>query len=183
MKDSKYVWIIGLLTTFMLIIVPILLFVTREQKVEDDPWANVPVRVPPTDHTELMPGPYETGQEVTAACVACHEDAAHQVTETVHWTWEGDPVMLPGRDEPVTIGKANSLNNFCIGIQSNWPGCTRCHAGYGWEDADYAFDDPANVDCLVCHDQSGGYVKGTAGNPVEGVDLAAAAQSVGTPDA
>jgi octaheme c-type cytochrome (tetrathionate reductase family) len=81
----------------------------------------------------------------------------------------------------VTIGKKTSINNFCIGIQSNWAGCTSCHAGYGWDSADFDFTAEEKVDCLVCHDQSGGYVKGEAGLPMEGVDLLAAARSVGYP--
>jgi octaheme c-type cytochrome (tetrathionate reductase family) len=128
-----------------------------------------------------MPGPYETGPDVTRACLECHETAAHEVAQTVHWTWESEPVLLEGRDEPVTIGKKNSINNFCIGIQGNWTGCTRCHAGYGWEDANFDFEAEENVDCLVCHDQTGLYQKSNAGLPDSAVDLAAVAQSVGTP--
>ncbi|MEZ4581357.1 MAG: cytochrome c3 family protein [Caldilineaceae bacterium] len=48
-------------------------------------------------------------------------------------------------------------------------------------DANFDFSNGDNVDCLVCHDNSGGYAKGQAGNPVEGVDLLAVAQSVGAP--
>ena len=55
--------------------------------------------------------------------------------QSEHWLWENPPVSLPGRDEPVALGKKNSLNNFCTGIQGNEPQCTTCHAGYGWEDA------------------------------------------------
>ena len=44
------------------------------------------------------------------------------------------------------------INNFCIGITSNWPPCTACHAGYGWEDETFDFTRVANIDCLVCHD-------------------------------
>ena len=88
---------------------------------------------------------------------------------------------LPGRAEPVTIGKKNQINNFCIGIQSNWPSCTSCHAGYGWTDGSYDFSDSTKVDCLVCHDRSGTYVKTKGGLPAEGVDLLAAARSVGSP--
>ncbi len=181
MKNYKYIWVVGLIVTLIIVIAPIALFVSRQSEPSDDPWANVPQRVPHTDHTNLMEETYETGQEVTAACLECHEDAAHQVTQTVHWKWEGEPVQVNGRSELVTIGKKNQINNYCIGIQGNWPGCTRCHAGYGWENADFDFNNEANVDCLVCHDQSGGYVKSNAGLPSEGVDLTAAAQSVGTP--
>jgi len=178
---SKYIWIIGLVVTLALIIIPIILFIPRVTEAKQDPWNNVPIRPPDTDHTNLLPGPYTSGAEVTRVCLECHEDAATQVMETVHWTWESKPYQIEGRDEPVTIGKKNTLNNFCIGIQSNWPGCTSCHAGYGWVDQNFDFTQSENVDCLVCHESTGAYVKGTGGQPVEGVDLAAVAQSVGTP--
>jgi octaheme c-type cytochrome (tetrathionate reductase family) len=181
MKDFKYIWVVGLIVTILIIAVPIALVFSSEPGNTGDPWAVVPSRVPPTDHTDLIQGPLETGPDVTAECQRCHEEAAHEVTQTAHWTWESEPVMLPGRDEPVTVGKKNQLNNFCIGIQSNWSGCTRCHTGYGWEDADFDFEDESNVDCLVCHADMNTYSKAAKGLPAEGVDLMAAAQSVGTP--
>ena len=105
MKNFKYVWVVGLVVTFLLIVVPIFLFASPEAEAVDQPWSSVPQRPPQTDHSFLMEGPYETGQEVTEACLECHEDAGHEMVQTVHWKWEGDPVMLPDRDEPVTIGK------------------------------------------------------------------------------
>jgi octaheme c-type cytochrome (tetrathionate reductase family) len=181
-KNNKYAWLIVLVLTVLIIIVPLMAFLPREQGQLDDPWAGVPERLPHTDHTYLMEGPYETGQEVTQRCLECHEDEAFEFMQTVHWTWESDPVQLPGRDELVTIGKKNQINNFCIGIQGNWPGCTSCHAGYGWEDENFDFSNSENIDCLVCHDGSGTFVKGDSGVPLEGVDLVAVAQSVTSPN-
>jgi octaheme c-type cytochrome (tetrathionate reductase family) len=101
---------------------------------------------------------------------------------TAHWTWESKPIQLPGRDQPVTVGKKNQINNFCIGIQGNWQKCVSCHAGYGWEDENF-FDTATkeNVDCLVCHAEGGSYAKGDYGLPLEGIDLLDAAKSVGVP--
>jgi octaheme c-type cytochrome (tetrathionate reductase family) len=181
MKFSKYTWMIGLGATIALVAIPVLLFLPRPADAGDDPWDGMPQRPPAVDHSPLMTGPYETGSDVTRRCLECHEEAAFEVMDTVHWTWESAPVQIEGRPEPVAIGKKNVLNNFCIGIQSNWPGCTSCHAGYGWEDADFDFSNPEHIDCLVCHDNSGGYAKDTAGYPVEGVDLVSVAQSVGVP--
>lgn len=180
-KNHRFFWLAGLLATTITIAAPVILLLPGQARSQEDPWANVPVRAPHTDHSSLLKGPYETGSEVTQACLQCHQEAAHQVMQTVHWTWESRPYQLEGRPAPVTVGKKNSLNNFCLGIQSNWPKCTSCHAGYGWFDANFDFSNEENVDCLVCHDNSGGYVKGQGGLPVEGVDLAAAAQSVGAP--
>lgn len=182
MHRQRFVWIFGLLGTSFIVLGTVILLVIPNVQATDDPWEHVPVRAEHTDHSHLMTEPFETGEEVTQACLACHEDSAHQVMDTTHWTWQAPPVEVAWSDEPVSVGKANTLNNFCIGIQSNETGCTRCHAGYGWSDDDF-FETATeeNVDCLVCHDNSGGYVKGASGIPVEGVDLLAVAQSVSFP--
>src|SRR5574341_1285540 len=181
MRNFKYIWAVGLVVTALIIAVPIIVFASNQNGPHDDPWANVPRRTAHTDHTYLIGGPFESGQQVTQKCLECHPDAARQVMDTAHWTWLSDEVEVAWSDEPLATGKANLLNNFCIGVQSNWPGCTKCHAGYGWEDANFDFTDETAVDCLVCHDQTGTYAKTTAGLPAEGVDLLAVAQSVGTP--
>jgi octaheme c-type cytochrome (tetrathionate reductase family) len=181
MRDFKYIWVFGLTITILAVVVPIALVLSRPAEVTVDPWRRIEVRNNTVDHTSLMADSYETGSDVTRACLECHEDSAHQVTQTVHWTWQSEPVAVEGRDEPVAVGKANTLNNFCIGVQSNWAGCTRCHAGYGWQDAEFDFTQEEQVDCLVCHDQTGTYVKASAGLPAEGVDLTSVAQSVGVP--
>lgn len=181
MRSSKYIWLLGLGFTFIIVGGSILLFAQPATTQADDPWASVPTPPQHTDHTALIEGPFASGSEVTRTCLSCHEDAAQEVMGTSHWTWLGDPVQLEGRDEPVSIGKANLLNNFCIGIQSNWTGCTKCHAGYGWSDANFDFSNAENVDCLTCHEQTGTYVKASSGIPADGVDLVSVAQSVARP--
>lgn len=183
LKNFRFIWGLGLVVTGLIVIVPVVLAVVNEEEPpRDDPWAYVTDNPAPTDHTDLIRGEFTTGNEVTAECLRCHEDAAHEVMDTAHWTWESDPVYVESRDMLVSTGKANTINNFCIGIQGNWQGCSACHAGYGWTEATY-FETATetNVDCLVCHDQSGQYAKGTAGLPRDGVDLLLAAQSVGSP--
>lgn len=182
MRDFKYIWLVGLGVTLIIIGIPVYLFTLEPTATAADPWSYVPDRsAAPTDHTALLTGPFETGSDVTRACLTCHEDAGEQMLHTTHFTWLSEPVTVSWRDEPVQVGKANSLNNFCIGVQSNWTGCTRCHTGYGWSDANFDFTNVENVDCLACHDQTGTYVKAAAGQPAEGVDLVYVAQHVGTP--
>jgi len=132
-------------------------------------------------HADMLQGPFKTGQEVTEACLQCHDQQAKDFMKTVHWTWQ-EKQTIPGKGE-LSIGKINLLNNFCIALPANWPRCTSCHAGYGWKDAAFKFDDPQNVDCLVCHDTTGTYVKSPAGagNPDPKVDLVKVAQNVGKP--
>ena len=181
LRNFRFIWAVGMIVTGLIMVTPIVLFAFNDGHDAGDPWEFVAEGSEAIDHSALLQGPFETGSDVTRACLGCHEDAASDVMQTSHWLWRGEPVLLEGRDEPVSIGKANLLNNFCIGIQSNWQGCSRCHAGYGWEDASFDFTVESNVDCLVCHDQSGQYAKSTAGYPAEEVDLVLAAQSVGTP--
>ena len=181
MKEFRFIWVVGLLVTILIIAIPVLLFASSGDETNTDPWAGVQPTPAHTDHTALMPGPYATGPDVTAACLECHETAATEMMSTTHWTWESQPVQLPGRDSLVTVGKKNQINNFCIGIQGNWTGCTSCHAGYGWADASFDFQQQTAVDCLACHADTALYAKGKAGNPVEGIDLAAAAGSVRRP--
>lgn len=178
-------WIIGLIAIILLVVGPIVIFIGIRNSVQaanaDNAWAGVPTTVPHTDHSLLMTGPYETGSDVTEGCLECHAEAGEQMLQSEHWLWENPPVSLPGRDEPVALGKKNSLNNFCTGIQGNEPQCTTCHAGYGWEDETFDFTDETKIDCLVCHDQSGQYAKADSGYPAEASDLVLAAGSVGRP--
>ncbi|MCF7823296.1 MAG: tetrathionate reductase family octaheme c-type cytochrome [Candidatus Marinimicrobia bacterium] len=165
-----------------MIIIPILVAIPGKTPPVDDPHSKLSVVNPHVDHSSLMNDSLTTGQEVTRACLVCHPDAGNQVRHTSHYTWESDSVYSPDHDRMVTLGKKNAINNFCISIESNWPACTACHAGYGWKDAEYDFSKDENVDCLVCHDLSGGYKKSKEGLPEKGVDLLAAAKSVGSPN-
>ena len=154
-----------------------------DSRPADGAWEHVPVPERHTDHRPFFKAPFEDGPSVTRACLECHADDAREVMQTAHWNLLGEEVLVPGHDTPTRIGKRNLINNFCIGISSNWPGCTSCHIGYGFEDDTFDFSDPTRVDCLVCHDNSGQYQKKYqgAGHPDPGVDLLAAAKSVGRP--
>ncbi len=129
---------------------------------------------------------FTSGPAVTRACMECHSKAADEVMASKHWTWSfADP--RSGK----MLGKQNVLTSFSLGIQSNNPTCNACHVGYGWKDENFDFAAKENVDCLVCHDTTGSYRKGTgmAGHPpvagmalpegTKPVDLADVAQNVG----
>ena len=134
------------------------------------------------DHAAYFTKKFASPQEVTRACLECHPQAATDFMKTAHWQWVGPEEKIPGRPEPVRIGKRNLLNNFCLNIVGNWSACTKCHAGYGWDKADYDFAKKDNVDCLVCHDWSNTYVKGPAGLPEKGVDLLVAPRASAIPN-
>jgi len=132
------------------------------------------------DHEEYIEGPFETPQEVTATCLECHDDVADGIMKSQHWNWHSAKFAQVNGDS-ILIGKQNMINNFCVSVPSNWPRCTSCHIGYGWEDESFDFTDVENIDCLVCHEQTGTYTKTPtgAGMPAPDTDLVAVAQSVG----
>lgn len=184
MRDFKYIWLVGLGVTLLTIGIPLYYFTLNnaESVAVSDPWSYMPDRsVADVAHTDLVQGTFTTGSDVTRNCLTCHPSAGQEMLGTAHFTWLSDPVMVEGRDEPISTGKANLINNFCISIKSNWTGCTRCHTGYGWVDDNFDFTNVENIDCLACHDNTGTYVKAGAGQPAEGVDLLFVAQNVGTP--
>jgi octaheme c-type cytochrome (tetrathionate reductase family) len=181
MKIKPY-WILGLIGILAVILVPLIIFWPKAAAATKDPWAGLPQHPIHTSHADIIKGPFTTGQEVTKNCLTCHPDAAKDVMMTTHWTWESKPFTVPGRAEPVTIGKINQINNFCISAQGNQKSCMNCHVGYAWQEGtqNANLKESANVDCLMCHAQSG-YAKGSYGNPAATVDLLAAARSVAAP--
>ncbi len=115
------------------------------------------------DKFDELAGPFDTGPAVTHACLSCHTEAANQVRQSTHWTWE---FAHPQTGQ--MLGKRHVINSFCGTVASNEPRCTSCHVGYDWTDTR---DDPpvaqTQVDCLVCHDTTGEYKKfpTAAGHP------------------
>jgi octaheme c-type cytochrome (tetrathionate reductase family) len=117
--------------------------------------------------------------EGTSSCLMCHESEGQQMLNAGHFKWEGHTDRVVGI-EGQSVGKNNLINNFCVAVPTNEPRCTQCHAGYGYKDKNFDFSNPENVDCLVCHDQSGTYAKDMkkAGLPADSVDLEVVARSI-----
>ncbi len=134
---------------------------------------------PANSHKEFFSEPFSSGPEVTKACLKCHEEAAEEVMQTSHWTWLNEQVI---EGKLVKAGKKNTFNNYCTQIVANQASCTRCHAGYGYVDGSFDFSDRTKVDCLVCHDTTGTYLKSDPGGKVfKTVNLLRVAQNVGQP--
>ena len=135
------------------------------------------------DHTkfEILQQDFESPQAVTEACISCHTERHEEVMESSHWNWERVS-YVHGRGIKA-LGKKNVINNFCISSQSNEQACASCHIGFGMSDDTFDFENARNVDCMVCHDNSEEYLKGSAaaGYPDRTVNLSKVAQSVGNP--
>jgi len=136
------------------------------------------------DHSGFFQKEFDSPQDVTKACMNCHAEQTEDFMKTRHWNWEGEEFEMEGHGM-VKVGKKNLINNFCIAVTSNYPRCTSCHPGYGWEDETFDFSKAENVDCLICHDQTGTYKKTPtgAGMPAPDVDLLKVAKNVGKPTA
>jgi octaheme c-type cytochrome (tetrathionate reductase family) len=124
------------------------------------------------DHSklEILQQDFTNPHLITAACLSCHTERGKEVLGNAHWNWERE-AFIPGKGVTY-LGKKSLINNFCTGIASNEGTCNRCHIGYGWKDKSFDFTNEFNIDCLVCHDNTGTYEKarGAAGYPVMGAD-------------
>ncbi len=135
------------------------------------------------DHSQfsVLQQDFNNPKQVTQACVSCHNMTAHQVMNSNHWNWEREE-YVEGRGI-VYLGKKNALNNFCIGSHGNEQSCAKCHVGLGYDENGKLFADSSNIDCMVCHDNTGTYVKATekAGEPVSTLNFNEIAFSSGKP--
>lgn len=93
------------------------------------------------DHSrfDALKKPFKSGDEVTEACLTCHNEADAQLRATHHWSWHvaGDP----------SVGKGGlTVNNFCISPNKMGDeSCLDCHIGWNGQ--------KGQVNCLVCHSQ------------------------------
>ncbi|NQU87594.1 MAG: tetrathionate reductase family octaheme c-type cytochrome [Mariniphaga sp.] len=167
---------IKFLILFLAIIIPWIIGIVLVNKSADSEKKH-PVKlvnyqrdtIQKADHSqfEILQVDFETPQQLTEVCLTCHNMTAQDVMKTSHWTWSKEYITDSG--DTIQLGKKNNVNNFCIGVESNEARCTSCHIGYGWEDSDFDFTDGKNIDCIVCHDQTGTYMKFPtgAGFPVQ----------------
>lgn len=98
------------------------------------------------DHSKFnaLKKKFDSGPEITKACLSCHTEAAKQLKKTLHWTWI-DPNSKPDN----RMGKAAySLNNFCISSNKMRDHhCNECHIGWNTQGKKTA------IDCMRCHGQ------------------------------
>ena len=141
-------------------------------------------QTPSVDHSKFpqLQRAFTRPQEVTEACIGCHNGRHIEVMRSNHWNWEREEYV---KERGVMyLGKRNTVNNFCLSAAGNELACAKCHAGYGMQSVKtFNFSDPRNIDCLVCHDGTATYAKGQnmGGAPAPTVNLTKVAQSVGRP--
>lgn len=143
------------------------------------------------DHRKFkqLQGPFDI-DEITRACLECHNEASVQLHATTHWKWE-----VFNESSGQLLGKKNVANNFLISLRSNYEGCTSCHISFDWVNDKFDFTSEEQVDCMICHDTTGTYAlekfhqdgakcyvchdEKLKDSKLEPVDLAEVAQQVG----
>jgi len=178
---------LGLILIFLLpILLGYLLVIEKSAiptKLESLKESRKQIIKPGADHSKFsqLQVKFNRPQDVTLACLACHNERYTEIMQTSHWRWLRDE-YIEGKGI-VSVGKRNIINNHCISINGSEGTCNRCHIGYGFDSKDFDFTKEENIDCLVCHDNSGHYEKGRemAGYPKEGLNFNLIAQSVGKP--
>ncbi|ROL61374.1 tetrathionate reductase family octaheme c-type cytochrome [Bacteroidetes/Chlorobi group bacterium ChocPot_Mid] len=135
------------------------------------------------DHSKfaILQQKFTTPQQITLACISCHNQRHKEIMKSNHWNWEREE-YIQGRGI-VYIGKKNAINNFCIGTKGNEESCAKCHIGFGMDAKGKIYTDSSNIDCLVCHDNTETYVKAQekGGAPVATLDFNKIAENVGKP--
>ncbi len=134
------------------------------------------------DHKENLSGPYENIQQITEECLMCHEDAGDEVLHSNHWNWLSSNIA--DSNQILNVGEKHiPVNNFCIAVPGNSAPCTTCHLPFSGKDESFDFNVSENIDCLVCHEQTGNYaqLKFESASGQSEIDLLAIAQSVGKP--
>lgn len=119
---------------------------------EKDPLASLPWST--ADHSKFkeLQKEFESGSELTKACLGCHTEAGKQVHASKHWKWE-----FSNKKTGQTLGKKHVVNNTLMSISANGPYCARCHISNEWTEEKFDFSDETQVDCLACHDTTGTY--------------------------
>jgi len=147
----------------------------------------VPISTTADHHQfKVLQKDFKSGEEVTTACLACHNQAGEQIQKNIHWTWN-----YHNKKTGQLLGKENLINNFCSNARGNEGMCAQCHISYGAKN----FKLPkkqSQIDCLVCHDSTGKYYKlpPTKGSPAcsilsankKPIDWKTTAQSVALPE-
>ena len=135
------------------------------------------------DHAKfpILQKKFNSPNDITLACLSCHNNSGLEVMHTSHWNWSRDE-YIDGKGI-VSFGKKNGMNSFCIGVQGSEKSCAKCHIGNGMHLEEFSYDKEEFIDCLICHDQTETYAKANnqGGLPVKSLDFNKIAQSVGKP--
>lgn len=64
------------------------------------------------DHSEFFDAEVETPEQVTRACLECHETAGQDFIKTAHWLWKGKTPFVKEHETDNKFGKINLMNGY-----------------------------------------------------------------------
>jgi Ni/Fe-hydrogenase subunit HybB-like protein len=114
--------------------------------------------------------------EVTSRCLVCHENTGADILKTAHWNWQGPTSALSGKEHSKDIGLKSTIDNYDISLAPNPAMTSAFHIG--GPPTGNGGDDPAKIDCLVCHDTTGLYKRGM---DTAWLDAKTVAENIGRP--
>lgn len=118
------------------------------------------------NHEEMIEGPFETRQEITETCLTCHDGIGENVQQSRHWNW---------KKESKSFFYEKALKyGFRVSANSDLNSSLFNHISFSSKEN---ANDPNNINCLICHEQSGKYSSGN----ISADDLLKIAQSVKKP--
>lgn len=122
-------------------------------------------------------------EEVTAACLKCHDKVGRDILDTAHWNWKGVSPEISGFEHSTSVGLFNTIDNYTISSIPTLINTTAYHIGYGIKGNAFDFTNASKIDCLICHDTTRSYRKDALRNglPAADIDLKAVYRSVGRP--
>jgi octaheme c-type cytochrome (tetrathionate reductase family) len=145
------------------------------------------------DHTKFkeLQKQFNSGPEVTKACLACHTEAAGQIHRTKHWKWE---YLNPDTKQTCWARRRSSTTSAFRSPRTTPPAPVATSATAGKTPTSTSSPKRTSI-AWLCHDTSGNYKKppGLAGNVVtkdmefppgsgkilKAIDLSKIAQKVG----
>ncbi|MEI7902021.1 MAG: Ni/Fe-hydrogenase cytochrome b subunit [bacterium] len=112
------------------------------------------------DHSRLVSLPTEaTPRQITERCLACHETVGKDILKTAHWNWKGMTPDIAGHEHSINVGLNDIIDSYFISMGPNIAHFSAFHIGSGPLKADFDYQNPAGIDCLICHDSTGGHAR------------------------
>jgi len=119
---------------------PLLTLFATALLVLTSPVANA--SIPEHDSIQSYEGPQ--------TCIACHDQEARDMLDSLHMQWSGPTPDLTNTDDGERIGKGDwGINTFCTYAPSSKGACYSCHVRADGN-APHA-PSLEDVDCLMCH--------------------------------
>ncbi|GAB6193595.1 hypothetical protein [Desulfocastanea catecholica] len=121
-----------------------------------EPPVDPPVEPPPATDPPID-GPIAAHNTITeyngpATCIACHQEEASEMLDSLHMQWSGPTPDLTNTNGEALGKGVDGINTFCTYAMSSKGACFSCHVRADGNAPDSP--QPEDVDCLMCHNDT-----------------------------